>query len=588
MRRFFNNLKIQHKIFVTLCPLFFLVVLSISYFYYVFAEHNILNKTGDANLNVLHQISDKIETINSNVKSISSMYFLDPNIRRLLKNDWTNRKYEELVAQKQVKTLVDTVNNNFQHLKHNVTLLGFNGNYYNNEGADWREQDELRSRDWMTVLEEDKLKMHWAETYPLNGKYVFSAVSYMRDIYTGKELGLLILDFGEEILFDTYKNLDGKQITIYNAQGRIISGKEKSLIASSEAESEFFRKMSGNRSGYFLSEYKGAEMLVSFYKVQHLDWYIVDMTPLSSLMEGMRSIKKYIVLIALAELLILLALSYMISRAISSPIKKLVRSIHLAGSGNLKQMIDVNRKDEIGFLVGKYNTMLERIDTLMKEIVVQHERKREAELQGLQAQMNPHFLYNTLNSIRWMVTTRQPDVTNRMIISLVRLLRQHFHAASELVTFAEELNFLSDYILIQKVRYGDKFDVLYEVSDEVLSCYTLRLLMQPILENAIFHGIEPKDGSGLIKVKVWADGDKVIVEISDNGVGIDGREQPFPLSGERPSYREASNGIGLANIRQRIKLHFGEAYDIQLDSAKNKGTRVTIVHPIIRERDVIS
>ncbi|WP_248923867.1 sensor histidine kinase [Paenibacillus hamazuiensis] len=584
MVRLFNNLKIQNKIFITFSPLFFLVILSITFFFYTFAEKNILNKAGEANLNVLNQIADKIQIINGNVKSVSSMYFLDPNIRRLVKSDWTDRKYEELVTQNQVKALNDTVNNNFQFLKHKLTLFGFNGNYYNDEGTDRREQDELRSQNWMITFEEDKNKMLWADTYLLDGNYIFSAVSYMRDVYTGKGTGLLILDFSENILYDTYKNLEDKHIMIFNSQGVMISGQNKSQLGTSAAGADFFKKLSGNRSGYFLTRYEGGETLVSFYKVEQLDWYIVDVTPLSALMEGMSSIKKYVVLIALAELVILFVLSYFIAFAISSPLKKLVKSIHLASSGNLNHMIDVNRKDEIGFLVAKYNTMLERIDSLMKEIVAQHEKKRKAEMQGLQAQMNPHFLYNTLNSIRWMVRTNQPEVTNNMIISLVRLLRQNFNAGHEWITFSEELKFLSDYILIQKIRYGDKFDVVYDFNEEILSFYTLRLLFQPILENAIFHGIEPKDGQGTIRVGVYPEGDKVIVEITDDGVGMDLSEWNSPLSGGRLSGREESNGIGLENIQQRIKLHFGEKYGIKLQSGKNRGTKVTIHLPVIRER----
>lgn len=586
MLRFFVNLKIQNKIFFTFAPLLFLVILSITYFFYTYAEQNILRKAGDANLNVLYQISEKIEMINSNINSVSSMYVLDSNIRQWLKNDWTNRQYDELVSQHQVKTLIDNVNNHFHYLKHRMTLMGFNGNYYNNERTDRRLQDERRSAEWLKQLAEDKNRIVWADTYRLNGEFIFSVVSYMRDVYNGKDLGLLILDFNENILFDIYKNLNHDHIRIYNSQGDLISGPDKTRLATSEKDAAFFMKLSGNRSGYFLSDYEGQTTLISFHKVQMLDWYIVDMTPLSSLLEGMRSIKTYVVLLALAELIILFALSYMISYAISSPIKKLVRSIHLASSGNLKQMIDVNRQDEIGLLVAKYNMMLERVDSLMEESVIQHEKKRKAEMQGLRAQMNPHFLYNTLNSIRWMARTNQPDVTNNMIISLVRLLRQNFSTGDELITFSEELKFVADYILIQKIRYGDKFDVVYEFEESILACCTLRLLIQPVLENAIFHGIEPKEGAGMIRVKGYADGNRVVVEITDDGVGIDLNERPSPLSEEYSSSREESNGIGLRNIEQRIKLHFGDSYGVSLYSAKDWGTRVTIVLPAIRSKEV--
>lgn len=581
MLQWFNSLKIQRKLFLTFFPLFFISLLTTAVLYYDAAEQNILKKTSEANINVLHQVSDKIEMINSNVKSISNMYYLDSNIRRLLKSDWSKRPYEENVAFKQVKSVWDEVNNTFGYLNHSTTLLGFNNNYYQNNGAGSLEEDMARRDLWLGEFAKDPNKMILVDTYEHGQQHILSAVSYLRDIYSGEPLGLLILDFEEDILFNTYQSLQNMDIMLVNAEGKVISSRNKTMLTGSVRQEAFFDKLSGYQSGHFIANYDGRDMLVSFYKVPQWDWYVVDLHPLSSLLEGMHSIKKYMFWIALAASLVLLALCYALSYAFSSPIKRLVRSTNLVGSGHLKPIADMPRKDEIGVLVTRYNAMLERINSLMQEILVQHEMKRKAELQGLQAQINPHFLYNTLSSIRWMVRTKPPEVTDQLVISLVRLLRQTFHVSSEFITFQEELAFITDYIYIQKIRYGGKFKISYQFDEAILECRTLRLLLQPVLENAIFHGIEPKEGAGEIIVKVYAVDEDVMMEVIDDGVGMAGSSYPDSAERSEEAGGERGNGMGIENIVQRIRLHFGESYGINIESEENRGTRVAMKIPRI-------
>jgi two-component system sensor histidine kinase YesM len=579
---FISNLKIQHKIFLAFAPLFLAGMLSMTFLFYNIAEQNILRKTSLEILNTLQQISDKLAMINNNVISVSNMYFLDDNVRRILQTDWQKREYEEIRALELIKNIFQLVKNNFYYLNHSTTLLGFNGYYYSEAQAKDHQLDQVRGSDWLTRLEEDPNKMLWTDTYRYADKYIFSAVNYLRDIYTGKPLGLLILDFDEDILYNTYKNMAGKEIFILSSKGNVLSSSNKALLSSNFSNSYFFQKMNTYQSGYFVTNYENEEVLISFYKVPDLEWFIVDIRSLQLLLEEMNGIKKYVYLLALIIVASVFVLSYALSHVISSPIKKLVALMNRVPVDGLNLSLKLNRRDEIGILVMKYNVMLNKIDDLIKEMVHQQELKRKAEIQALQAQITPHFLYNTLNSIRWMAKQGNVDVVNRMVISLVRLLRQTFETRNEFISYSDELKFLSDYVLIQKVRYGDKFEVKFDFAEEILNGKLLKLIIQPILENAIFHGIEPKQGSGVISIKAYSVEEYIVIEIEDDGVGMDGRERSELDNSEYSDHSlKINNGLGLRSIEQRIKLHFGDMYGMETISVRGKGTRILITVPWI-------
>jgi two-component system sensor histidine kinase YesM len=578
-------LKIQHKILLAFAPLCLVGILSMAFLFYRLAEHNILRKTSEANLNTLQQITEKIGIINNNIISVSNMYFLDNNMRKLLQTDWHDKEYEEKLAFEPVNAIFQLMKNNFYYLNHMTTLLGFNGNYYTEDRENRSGQDLVRSTNWTSKLDDEPNKVLWTDTYLYNDHYIFSAVNYLRDIYTGKPIGVLILDFDEEILFTTYKHMSNKDIMILSSSGNVLSSANKSLLSTNYGGEAFFEKLKPYQSGYFVTEMMDKNMLVSFYKVPQLGWFIVDMIPLPSLLKEMNEIKNYVLIIALLTIICLFILSYALSHAISSPIKKLVASMNRVHIDGLNPSYMPNRRDEAGILVMKYNVMLDKINELIRETIRQQQLKRKAEIQALQAQIKPHFLYNTLSSIRWMAKSGNIEVVNRMVISLVRLLRQTFESGNEYVTYAEEESFLSDYVYIQKVRYGDKFEVVFDFAEELRDGNILKLLIQPILENAIFHGIEPKEGNGTIKVKAFPRNGDVVICIHDDGVGSNAFHSANGNS--RPDHNRihVTGGLGLRSIEERIKLHFGEKYGLTVISEQGRGTQVSVTIPWLKKED---
>jgi len=584
--RYFSNLRIKHKIFLSFSPLFLIGIILMTYLFYNIAEYTVVVNASRDNLNIVKQISEKIEIVSQNIISVSNMYFLDEDVRKLLKSPRPDdNNYENTMIRRSIKEKMEMWNNHFLQMKHSVVIAGFGDVYFTSyDNLRDRELDQIRIDTWLAKVEADKDKILWTGTYYHKERHIFSAMRYIRDIYTGKPLGMLILDFEEQILYNMYQNLQEKDILILNADGIVMSGRDKQLVSSDYSGMEFFRKMTGYQSGYFITDYSGKKTLVSFYKVKPMNWYVVELSPLNHLTSKMQDIKSYFLLLTVAILAIIFLFSYALAHVISSPIKKLVASMSRTKSGNFTQLLPLNRKDEIGVLVSTYNSMIDKINQLMKEMAEQHEMKRKADIRALLAQVNPHFLYNTLNSIRWMAKTNRPDMVNRMIISLVRLLKQTISTPNEFISIAEERQFLEDYILIQKVRYGDKFDVRIEFAQDILSGKTIKLLLQPILENAIFHGIEPKEGPGRIAVTGYRKENRVVFEVSDDGVGMD-------LPGEKSSigqvleHYQSLGKFGLQSIDQRIRMHFGNQYGMSVHSERGKGTKVTLVLPWIESID---
>ncbi|OUS78599.1 hypothetical protein B1748_00540 [Paenibacillus sp. MY03] len=565
--RVFNNMKIQNKLFVTIAPLFLIAVVVLTSIAYQAAEQSIIRQGRESKQHILQQVTEKLEVINQNMLSVSNIYYLDSNIRDWLRNSERYSEYEKYKSLKAVNEKVNDTGSYFKYLKYSTAIIGFNGTVYSSsldEQSDYDFSQELEKKNYIT----DKNKIYWSDTYLHHGKYVFSAVRYLRDIYTGDDLGLLILDFEERLLFDAYKNLTGVDLMIVNAKGQILSNRNQRLIGETIGEQPFFRKLQSYESGSFMMEDEQGKSLITFRQTPQMEWFLVERTPISILLKDMNKVRDLIVLSAVGLLIVLFALSYYLSYRISTPLKRLVRSMQQVQGGDFNALVEVDRKDEIGILMKKYNNLLGRVEQLLVEVKKENELKRRAEIQALQSQINPHFLYNTLNSIRWMAKINDTTMVNKMIISLVRLLRQSFRKGQEWMTIKEELNFLTDYIFIQKVRYGDKFDVVFDIDDDVKSYKILNLLLQPLLENAIFHGIEPKEGKGLIRLEIRLHGEQLLIRIEDDGVGM-----------EQDKKRD---GLGIRSVEERMKLHFGEQYKFQLTSIKGAGTCIKIWLPAVR------
>ena len=238
-------------------------------------------------------------------------------------------------------------------------------------------------------------------------------------------------------------------------------------------------------------------------------------------------------------------------------------------------------QNEIGSLTTSFNVMTHKIEDLMAQNVHEQELKRKSELKALQSQINPHFLYNTLDSIIWMAEGKKNEEVVIMTASLARLLRQSISNEDELVTVGQEIEYVRSYLTIQKMRYKDKLEFEIKADPSITQVPIIRLVLQPLVENAIYHGLKYKDSKGLLTVHGYMKGENAVIDITDDGVGMDEETLKHIYDKHKVNYR--SNGVGVYNVQQRLVLYYGKDYGIIYHSEKGKGTTASVVIPGIQE-----
>ena len=321
------------------------------------------------------------------------------------------------------------------------------------------------------------------------------------------------------------------------------------------------------------------------YALSHSDitgWTIVGCMNMSELLRNSRQTRSIYVLVAVGLIIVALLISSLIARNITLPIQKLRDSMKSVQKGNFDiEDIEVISDNEIGSLTRSFNVMTHRIWELMEQNVKEQEQKRKIELKALQSQINPHFLYNTLDSIIWMAEGKKNEEVVIMTASLARLLRQSISNEDELVTVGQEIEYVRSYLTIQKMRYKDKLEFEIKADPSITQVPIIRLVLQPLVENAIYHGLKYKDSKGLLTVHGYMKGENAVIDITDDGVGMDEETLKHIYDKHKVNYR--SNGVGVYNVQQRLVLYYGKDYGIIYHSEKGKGTTASVVIPGIQE-----
>lgn len=268
----------------------------------------------------------------------------------------------------------------------------------------------------------------------------------------------------------------------------------------------------------------------------------------------------------------------MATKHIARPTQDLLESMKLFGKGNLSHRVEVKTTDEIGQIGSEYNRMAENIETLIEKVYKMEITQKQAEIDFLCMQINPHFLYNTLDTISWMAIMQGNLDISEMTISLADLLRAMIKK-DRFVTVEEEMKTVKDYLLIQGQRFGDKISVLYDVDEQAYPCQVPNFILQPLIENAIIHGLEPKLEKGMLCVRIKLEKDTVVFSIADDGVGMS-REEIRELY-EKCEMNETNQNIGLKNVYRRLILCYGESSRLHIESEKHWGTKINFILPMM-------
>lgn len=338
-----------------------------------------------------------------------------------------------------------------------------------------------------------------------------------------------------------------------------------SLIMGTDQDTVLFGKGSG-------------EKLYSISRSEKTGWTVVNCVRVEELLRKSNKAQSLYVLVAMGLMIVALFFSRFISRSITQPIQQLCDSMERVQEGDFSVSdIVVESQNEIGSLTKSFNVMTHRIQELMEQNIREQEAKRKSELKALQSQINPHFLYNTLDSIIWMAEGKKNEEVVLMTASLARLLRQSISNEDEVVSIGQEVEYARGYLTIQKMRYKDKMEFQIEVDPSILHIPLIKLVLQPVIENAIYHGLKYKESKGLLLVKGFMKNDNAVLQVIDNGVGMD--EETLAHIYERHKVNYQSNGVGVYNVQKRLQLYYGNEYGITYESKKGEGTTATITIP---------
>lgn len=376
-------------------------------------------------------------------------------------------------------------------------------------------------------------------------------------------------DNGNEIMVVTY---DGKRVASLHEQEEHREENDR-LIAS---------LLGGTgRSGLFRHKLHGSDSMVSYEIYPRSGIMVLEILDLNTLKNDRLMLLQTVILIFAGCLAIGLVLSYIFSNQVRKPIDRLVRHINRIAAGDFVQDTAIESQDEIGTIGKVVNTMAGQIEQLMDQRLEDEKEKSSLELKMLQAQINPHFLYNTLDSIKWIAVIQKNSGIVKVVTALSGLLKNMAKGFHEKVTIEKELEFVGDYVTIEKLKYVELFDVQIQIDDPVLKkARIVKLTLQPLIENAIFSGIEPSGKNGTILIHIYARQELLYLVVRDDGVGISPEKLPHLLEEPERLKGDRMSSIGMANVDRRIKLTYGEEYGLSIASEVGEYTEITIVVPL--------
>lgn len=418
-------------------------------------------------------------------------------------------------------------------------------------------------------------------TYATRSSSIILGVKALRDMNNKLYgYGVILIPDSELDNFYRYGENQYNSISIIDSNGMIVSSTDKYQIGETDTElQKITNEMLEKEITVEKMEKNAKTNMVLCKKIPYVDYslcFTVDANEAIESLYNISTLMWYIAIITGAVLLVI----YILIRRTMSPLRQLGRKMSYVAKGDFNQYAEVTGDGEIQELAKSYNRMLHDINHYVDSIIEIQKQKRQAEIHALQMQINPHYIYNTLTSIKWLIMQGDTVKSTKAIDAFIKLLRSTISKSDEYISVEEEIENLKNYMYINEIRYGEKIKTEFFISiNEPDQLMIPKMILQPFIENAFFHGF-PEGQNGEIFVCVREKTEKLIVEIIDNGVGMDERQVNELENGKSSRKSEHFTGIGINNIRDRLKLIYENQYELKIKSSLGEGTTVKVVLPI--------
>lgn len=588
-----NTISVSVFIWFLLGNLVLLTVLSIVY--YNKTTNQINKRIGEISQKNVSQATDHLALVMKGYDSVSKSIIGNLDIQRLLSHVETNPAIEA-ISQRTIENILGTMYYSRDDLV-GIYIITDEQKVYSYGSFTHAIDAEYSTNNWYKELKQSKGEMVWLgmqanslidETHQ---SAVFSFGRLLYNIYSNVPMGIVLIETDSRAVLNTLDNLHlgtHGEAYILAKSNRILAysgfpDKEEPKSVTIPPLQEDERTYVDNESGF----------LTVVEKQPTLNWQIVSITPKSDLNVELNENERFLFIVIGILVILAIGLGSFFSRMISSPIKKLVHGMKQVERGEFNVLLEVKSFDEINYLVSSFNRMVSRMNGLIERVRFVSTSEKNAQLQALQSQVNPHFLYNTLDMIYWMLDEKENEQLGNIILSLSHMFRYSSDWGHSDVTLKEEMEQIRHYLTILQARAAGGLHVDIDVSEQWLLIVLPKMTLQPIIENAIVHGIMVRNEPGKLRVSAESYYNKLHIKISDNGAGISAMKLlTLQEALQRSTDQTTSNeliaqesseeiGIGLLNVHRRLVIKFGSEYGLSIISEENEGTVVSIVLPLI-------
>ena len=573
--------SIQSVIFATVAVLILSAVVIVTGVSMKFTNTSIFENSSEYTHTIIQQMNQNIDSYIDYMENIAYLISSNEDVQDYLFDEKIDNEGRYRILN-QLQTILDSRSD-----IRNVGIISKNGRMLINDGSKSVNQDlDLNTQEWYaTALEKPNgpilTSSHVQHIMSGERPWVITLSRGIRDRSgSGEKEGVFFIDLNysaiSELCDQSTVGTKGYAF-ILDAKGNIVYHPQQQQLYN-ELQTENISLIMDTDEDTVLTGTGNDGKLYSISRSEKTGWTVVDCTNVKELLSKSRQAQSVYVLTAIILVIVALLFSRFMARSITLPIQKLRDSMKKVQEGDFSVSdVVVDSKNEIGSLTKSFDVMTHRIHELMEQNVHEQEEKRKSELKALQSQINPHFLYNTLDSIIWMAEGKKNEEVVLMTASLARLLRQSISNEDEVVPIANEVEYARGYLTIQKMRYKDKLEFQIEVDSSILYIPLIKLVLQPIIENAIYHGLKYKESKGLLIVKGFMKDGNAVLQVIDDGVGMDEETLAHIYDKHKVNYH--SNGVGVYNVQKRLKLYYGEDYGITYTSELGKGTTATITIP---------
>lgn len=578
------------RIGLIIALLYFVIIIMSTIICSVFYRQLYLNisqkKISDVSVQTLNSIQTNINLMINNADSLSQMVLSNGDLQDLLRE---GSMYEDLNRQAKVGTYLYKLIQSAPYIN-SVYILDNSNNVYS-VGGDILPSlpaQSIINADWYQEVIKKKgsyiLKLNGGGVaFEENNKNYVSLIRLVRDMDNVEKLGVLVVNIPQKSFMQAFNNISSDIETNI----AILDDEDKKIVSSEDLNNNIEKsnmdiddeivhaacELEYGDSGYKMKKIKSTEYLFSFASDNNYNWKFVSMIPFNQISKENASIIFIGVIIILFNGIILSICSIRISKVITEPIKHLLNSMKGIENGVFNEVQINPYSFELKKLCRCYNIMINEIKNLISRVIEEQKIIRKAELYTFQAQIKPHFLYNTLDSINSLALSNGNKDVSELVEALANYYRLSVSKGKEIITIKEEVKMVENYLKIQKVRYPDMFDVYYEIDDDCSGCMLPKLILQPLVENALYHGIRPSRKKGNIKIEAHMVDDVVQLSVEDDGLGMNREKIDEIINGTQ---NEANNSFGLKGTLERIKIYSGNENACRIESTEGVGTKILL------------